>query len=235
MGVKLPVLMYHHISLAESNGLTISAKKLEEQFAFLAKNKYQTYHFNELDNIQTLPPGNNIIITFDDAYVSQLELAYPLLKKYGLKATIFVPLKYLGATDAWNTSSLKIMDAVQLRSLDASVVTLGYHSYAHERYDELNEEERVSDIKACFRTVSENKLNLLKTLAYPYGKYPRELSEKEKFISRLEEQGFRYGLRIGNRLNEFPFKKPFEIQRLDIKGEYSLSRFKLKLRLGKLF
>jgi peptidoglycan/xylan/chitin deacetylase (PgdA/CDA1 family) len=235
MGVKLPVLMYHHISLTESSGLTISVKKLEEQFAFLSKNKYKTYHFNELEDMDALPPGNNIIITFDDAYVSQLELAYPLLKKYGLKATIFVPLKYLGAIDLWNTSSLKIMDAAQLRSLDASVVTLGYHSYAHEQYDMLNEEEIVSDFEGCFRSISENKLTLLKTLAYPYGKYPRELSEKEKFISRLKEQGFRYGLRIGNRLNEFPFKNPFEIQRLDIKGEFSLSRFKLKLRFGKLF
>jgi hypothetical protein len=40
--------------------------------------------------------------------------------------------------------------------------------------------------------------------------------------------------RIGNRVNRFPFKNKFEIQRIDIKGQDSLTTFKWKLRLGKL-
>jgi hypothetical protein len=41
-------------------------------------------------------------------------------------------------------------------------------------------------------------------------------------------------LRIGNQINKFPFKNPYEIMRIDIKGEDSLLKFKLKLRFGKL-
>ena len=40
--------------------------------------------------------------------------------------------------------------------------------------------------------------------------------------------------RIGNRVNKFPFKNKYEIQRIDIKGQDSLLKFKLKLRFGKL-
>ena len=51
---KLPVLMYHSVSrnLQESHGLTIAISKLEEQFAYLKENGYQSLHFKELQNIK---------------------------------------------------------------------------------------------------------------------------------------------------------------------------------------
>ncbi|RLD27155.1 MAG: polysaccharide deacetylase family protein, partial [Bacteroidetes bacterium] len=72
-------------------------------------------------------------------------------------------------------------------------------------------------------------------LAYPYGKFPRKDPERSQFFQQLQKNNFQYGLRIGNRPNTFPFKDPFEIQRIDIKGEYSLSKFKRKIKYGKLF
>ena len=54
------------------------------------------------------------------------------------------------------------------------------------------------------------------------------------FINELLVQDVAFGLRIGNRLNLLPFKNNHELNRLDIKGEDSLLKFKLKLKLGKL-
>jgi peptidoglycan/xylan/chitin deacetylase (PgdA/CDA1 family) len=232
---KLPVLMYHNVSLTESKGLTIGVNNLEAQLQYLSEKKYRTYHFSELIGTSELNPGKNVVITFDDAYVNQLDHAVPLLKKFGLKATFFVPLYYLGKTDAWNTATLNIMTAEQLHSLDPSVIELAYHSFAHQKYDALSESELEADMRQCFETVADHELKLTPVLAYPYGKYPREKEVKEKFVSRLKHHGFQYGLRIGNRLNSFPFKEPFEIQRLDIKGEYSIGKFQRKLKYGKLF
>ncbi|QNJ98355.1 polysaccharide deacetylase family protein [Constantimarinum furrinae] len=230
---KLPVLMYHNVSLTESKGLTINVKKLEAQFQYLSDKKYRSYHFSELMSLDQLPAQKNVVITFDDAYVSQLEYAVPLLKKYELKATFFVPLYYLGKTDAWNTATLPIMTAEQLHLLDPSVIELGYHSYAHQKYDELSVAEIEADTKQCFEAVDDHSLEFTKVLAYPYGKYPREHSAKKLFFEQLKQEQFQLGLRIGNRINVFPFKDPFEIQRLDIKGEYSLGKFKRKLKFGK--
>ena len=84
--------MYHDVSLSMSEALTISVEKLEEQFSYLAEKGYQTYHFKELMNLNILQSKKNIVITFDDGYVSQLKLVLPLLNKYKLKATFFVPL-----------------------------------------------------------------------------------------------------------------------------------------------
>ncbi len=231
---KLPILMYHNVSETESNGLTISVTKLEEQFKFLAERNFQSYHFSELDNYAELPSKKNVVITFDDGFVSQLEFAVPLLKMYGLKATFFIPLKYLGKNDAWHTKSLPIMTAEILKTLDRSVIELAYHSYHHKKYNELEISEIAEDTLLSFETVEKNELGFSSALAYPYGKFPKEKFAKQKFINHLKDEGFEFRLRIGNRVNEFPFKNPFEIQRIDVKGEYSFSKFKRKLRWGKL-
>jgi peptidoglycan/xylan/chitin deacetylase (PgdA/CDA1 family) len=232
---KLPILMYHDVSLTKSEALTISVEKLEEQLRYLAKKGYLTYHFNELMDLKILHSKKNIVITFDDGYVSQLNLVIPLLEKYKLKATFFVPLNYLGKTDEWNTSSLPIMTSEQLNTLNPSMIELAFHSYYHKKYSELTEAEIEEDTQLCFDSVSENNFPFTAAVAYPYGKYPRETSKKKNFIAQLEKHQLKYGVRIGNRLNNFPFKNPFEIQRIDVKGEFSLAKFKRKVKFGRIF
>ena len=232
---KLPILMYHHVTTEKGKGLTISIENLEQQFKHLAENGYKTYHFKELSKLKTLPNAKNIIITFDDGYVSQMELALPLLKKYKLKATFFVPLDFLGKTDSWNTSSLQIMTLEQLKSLDPKIVELGFHSFYHKKYTELSNAEIEADTRRCMEFVSEKELNFSPVLAYPYGKFPKDKKVNEIFRKILSKNGIEYGLRIGNRINTYPLKKPYEIQRIDVKGEFSMLKFRQKIRFGKLF
>ena len=82
--------------------------------------------------------------------------------------------------------------------------------------------------------VSKNNLPLGPYLAYPYGKFPRKDLEKREFFQQLESHRFVYGLRIGNRLNNFPFPNPFELQRIDVKGQWKLKKFRRKLKYGNL-
>ncbi|HLV39992.1 polysaccharide deacetylase family protein [Xanthomarina sp.] len=236
---KLPILMYHSVSanLRESKDLTIAASKLEEQFAYLQEKGYKSLHFKDLQDIKksTDFPKKAVIITFDDVYVNQLELAYPLLKKYGLKACFFVPFKYVNETDSWNKNNEKIMSVAQLQSLDSEVIELGLHSFSHKKYHEMSIEDIQEDFDLCQEFITENNLEVHNTLAYPYGKFPRKGEEKVQFFDLLQKNKIAYGLRIGNRVNRFPLKNNYEIQRLDIKGDMSLVTFKRKLKFGKLF
>lgn len=226
--------MYHDVAPSTSEGLVISVRRLEEQLKWLSEHQYTSWHFSELEDLSTLPGSKNVVITFDDAYVSFKDLVVPLLQKYELKATLFVPLGYLGKTDEWNTGKVDIMNAEQLHSLQPDTVELGYHSFQHRKYNELTLEETATDTQYGFEVVKKHKLPLSPALAYPYGKFPREKESYTKFVELLKQQGFSYGLRIGNRLNKFPFPYPFKIQRLDIKGEYSLGKFRRKIKYGKI-
>jgi len=231
---RLPILMYHNVSQNESDsfGLTISEQNLEAQFKYLSDNNYKTYHFSELESLEQSNsfPKKAVIITFDDVYVSQLKLAYPLLQKYNLKASFFIPFAYVNGVDDWNTASEPIMSVAQLQALDSKVIELGLHSFLHKNYTTMTPDEVHEDFGKCQEFVQKHNLNVQNILAYPYGKYPKEAV----FFNSLKANHIGYALRIGNRINTFPFKNNYEIQRIDIKGEDSLLKFKLKLRLGKL-
>jgi len=231
---KLPILMYHKLSRSESVGLTIAVDRLEAQFQFLAKQGYTTYHLSELSQLQKLPKQKNIVITFDDGYVSQLEFAIPLLEKYQIKATFFIPMGYLGAEDRWNELTAPIMDAATLAGLNPMHVELAYHSFAHQPYHQMTMADIERDTLQAFTVASEHALPMAPFVAYPYGKYPRKDPMKAEFFQHLETEQFIFGLRIGNRLNAFPFKNPYEVQRLDVKGDWSLKKFRRKIKFGKL-
>jgi len=230
---RLPILMYHNVSEDKnSKGLTIFKDKLEEQFAFLNEKGYTTYHFAELESKTSITP-KSVIITFDDVTVNQLVYAVPLLEKYNLKATFFIPFEYIGNVDLWNSGKEKIMSIEQLKALEGKV-ELGLHSFAHKRYATLTKEEINDDFSKCFEIIEQNELKVYKALAYPYGNYPKKEPNKSKFIAVLKQNNVKAGLRIGNKINKFPFKNLYEIMRIDVKGEDSLLKFKLKLRFGKL-
>lgn len=227
--------MYHDITPQQGKGLRVSASSFEAHCKHLASRGYTTHHFAEILKNKSALKGKNCIITFDDGYVNQLEFAVPILQKYGLKATFFIPLAYLGKSDEWNDGDLPIMTAEQLRALPPETIELAYHSFQHKKYDGLTPSEIEEDCKACFNVVSAENLNFTKVVAYPYGKFSRRNPKKERFFQQLEENGFQLALRIGNRIEEVPFKNKFEINRIDVKGEWSLLKFKRKLKLGKIF
>ncbi|WP_418262312.1 polysaccharide deacetylase family protein [Flavobacterium faecale] len=231
---RLPILMYHNVSKMDGlgQGLTISESKLEDQFRYLKEKGFTCFHLSELEKLKNIP-SKSVVITFDDVTLNQLELAVPLLNKYKLKATFFIPFQYIGQADLWNEGKEAIMDAEMLQSLDASI-ELGLHSYAHQKYSTLSDDEIKSDFEGCYGSIRVNNLNVYPALAYPYGNFPKKEPRKSQFQKLLQDQNIKMGLRIGNRVNRFPFKNPYEINRIDIKGEDSLLKFKLKLRLGKL-
>lgn len=235
---RLAVLMYHNFTLNEneSKGLTISAIKFEEQINYLVSKKYQFLFASELGTLNEIS-SKSIAITFDDVTVNQLEIALPILLKYNVKATFYIPFGYLGKTDEWNINEdykgNQIMTISQLKTVPSSI-ELGFHSYKHRHYSNLSVEEINLDFEECFKIIKENNLDVKPTLAFPYGSFPKEKQHQIDFFTALSKNGIQIAFRIGNRLNKFPFKNKFLLKRIDIKGEESLFKFKLKLKFGKL-
>lgn len=233
---QLPILMYHNVCEQQehSKGLTISVAKLESQLHFLKQKGYRTYHFRELSEGVKLA-SKSVVLTFDDVTVNQLKYAVPLLEKYQFKATFFVPFKYLGGVDAWNADGAEpLMSIDQLQGLPACI-ELGYHSYEHRHFADLSDLEIKEDFERSRQIISTQLLDVFPVMAYPYGNFPKKEPQRTAFFELMRRNGMKYGLRIGNKTNIFPFKEPFEIKRLDVKGEDSSIAFQLKLRFGKLF
>ncbi len=232
---RLPILMYHNITLNDSNstGLTLSASKFEEQLKYLKDNDFQTCFISELLACQIITK-KTLVLTFDDVTENQLFYALPLLKKYNFKATFFIPFSFVGKSDLWNDGDEKIMSIDQLKSLDPEIIELAHHSFYHRKYSTLTSIELEEDLDKSFKFISENDLKVTSAIAYPYGNYPKKGTDKQVFFEILEKNNIKMAFRIGNRVNNFPLKNRFEVQRIDIKGEDSIFTFKWKLRVGKL-
>ncbi|RTZ44426.1 hypothetical protein EKL30_07550 [Candidimonas sp. SYP-B2681] len=87
----VPVLMYHHVSPVEGM-ITTSPINFESQLQWLKRRGYQTLTTDQFaSHLNGSPvPVKSVLITFDDGYLDNWVYAYPLLKKYGYSAVIFL-------------------------------------------------------------------------------------------------------------------------------------------------
>lgn len=102
----LAVLTYHRIGhdhdVRGYPGLISAAPmQFDEQMNFLAR-RYRVISMADLvearEGQRRLPP-KSIMITFDDAYRDFAESAWPILRRWGLPVTLFVPTSYPGQSD----------------------------------------------------------------------------------------------------------------------------------------
>lgn len=106
---KAIILAYHHIS--PLNGKNTLLKDLYvDPHVFEKQVEYLRAHYDivsvdkilEYINSGSKSLGNSLAITFDDAYADIYENAFPILRKYGLPATVFVPTAFIeGENTFW--------------------------------------------------------------------------------------------------------------------------------------
>lgn len=229
--------MYHKLSLNTNDNLTVSADIFEKQLLYLKEKNYQPITVKQLIEHQYQKaklPKKPILLTFDDGYENNYTYLYPLLKKHALKATISLPVAYLSHLNEWDAGDEIIMSIERLKQMDSSYIEYGLHSFQHQNYREISNDELIEDVNKCKLILSENSIPFVPSITYPYGAYPRERKRYEKFKETLLNNGILLGFRIGNRINKLPLADPFCVQRIDIKGTDSFFRFKLKLLLGRI-
>ena len=92
ISAQVPILMYHHLSEDVTNSEMVSPEQFDAQIRALSEAGYTGVSFDELQAyvLRGEPlPEKPVVITFDDGYLSNYTLAYPILQKYNMKATIF--------------------------------------------------------------------------------------------------------------------------------------------------
>lgn len=91
--IKVPVLMYHHISDEVNNSMVVSKDKFYEDMITLKEAGYEGIFLTDLyEYLQgnTTLPDKPIIITFDDGYSSFYEIAYPIAQETNMKLTVSI-------------------------------------------------------------------------------------------------------------------------------------------------
>lgn len=105
--VSVPILMYHHLADKSNGASCISTTLFEQHMDALCAAGYHTVSFADLINFVEHGadlPEKPIVITFDDGYLSNYEIAYPILQAREMKATIFIIGVSVGKTTYKDTS-----------------------------------------------------------------------------------------------------------------------------------
>jgi peptidoglycan/xylan/chitin deacetylase (PgdA/CDA1 family) len=234
----LPILMYHKVSRDHADALTISVAHLDSQISYLKAQGYQSVSFADLkaalDHQRPLPP-KPILLTFDDASLDTYELAYPILRERAFKATVFLPVAFIGKTSTWaGGDSQPVMSYEQIRQLAGSQIEFGLHSYLHENYEHYSPAQIETDVSDCVRTLEENGCTFTRVFAYPYGRMPTDPVARRALQDAFRRHKIDFAVRIGSRINPLPPSEPYELKRTGINGTDSFREFKIKLRTGRV-
>ena len=116
-------LMYHSVDSEKGKG-GIFVDEFEEHVKSIKDKK--TFKMEELKNLNYTLPQNSILITFDDGYKNNYTLAFPILKKYNMKATIFLNTKFIGTDENYlNWDEIKEM-------YESGLVDFQLHTHSHQ-------------------------------------------------------------------------------------------------------
>lgn len=233
----LRVLMYHKFSQTHSDYLTVTAAQFAQQLAWLQANNYQFVNMSAiltaLENKISLP-SKAVLITFDDAYVSQMEIALPILQQYQACATIFVPTLFVGDASRWDGENAEaILNVAGLKNISNTCIELALHTHSHTNFKILSVEQIAQEITQNIRFFEKHNLPFVPAFAYAYGARPKNEAVLRGMFSVFEQWGVKVAFRIGNRVNKQPFQNVYEMQRLDVRGSESFIHFCSKVRFGK--
>ncbi|MBF0619093.1 MAG: polysaccharide deacetylase family protein [Candidatus Omnitrophica bacterium] len=164
----VPVLTYHSFDVSGIADmlLSVTPSRFEQQMAFLKKHGYQVVSFNEV--AEGLKAGkqfahNTVAITIDDGYQNNYEYAYPVLKKYGFPAIIFV------ATDVMSLSWDEI------KEMAANGIAFGGHTRHHVYLPGIDDKNVLWDEIDGSKKALEAHGLAAKYFCYPIGGFTTEV------------------------------------------------------------
>jgi len=191
--VKIPILCYHSVNNSYNDEVDpINSEMFDKHLEFLASN-YNVITLHEaLKHIKVgyCDVDNPVVLTFDDGYIDNFEIAFPMLKKYKIPATIFVVTNFLNKSiDLVDDPAFGPLDWKQLVEMQSSgLISIGAHTVSHNILSGLTlsqAEQEIVESKAAIQ----NHINLSVDLfAYPNGQlsdFQRDLGNtlvQNKFI-----------------------------------------------------
>jgi peptidoglycan/xylan/chitin deacetylase (PgdA/CDA1 family) len=125
---RLPILLFHRVRPIADTLFPdeIDAERFDRLMALIARSFNVVTLGEALSSIRrgALPP-RSLVVTFDDGYADNEEVALPILARYGLAATFFVASGFLDGGLMWNDSVIENIRGCRRESIDLQSFGLG--------------------------------------------------------------------------------------------------------------
>lgn len=183
MNYAVPIYMYHWV-LDDTGDYPyienmVRPETLRQQVEYIANNGYESIFSSELSNLAKYTKP--VMLTFDDGFESVYYSAYPIFKKYNVKATMFIISDYVDTPGYCTKEQLREMK-------ESGLVELQCHTKTHPHLAEISREQMRQEMTVCNEYLK-NEFNIVSdVICYPYG------SRNNTTIEVAKECGFKYGL-----------------------------------------
>jgi peptidoglycan/xylan/chitin deacetylase (PgdA/CDA1 family) len=120
-------------------------------------------------------PRRPIIITFDDGYRSTYHTAWPILRRHGFSATVFLVSSLIGKTNAWDADERQepLLDVGEIREMQSEGITFGSHTQSHRALTRISLEEAAQELQDSRKTLESFLDRPVTALCYPFAKQNR--------------------------------------------------------------
>ncbi len=238
----VPILLYHRVGTTEDCKSPVTCtivKKFEEQIRYLREAGYHFASMNEVtDYVEGKGdlPSKSVALTFDDGYADNYVHAFPILRRYGAEATIFVNTAFIGREVPLKISRNTFVEVPKERA-DAVFRFLSWdeieemykwgidfepHCHTHPDLTKLEaglaKDELIKSKQMLEEAVGEKR----DFFSYPFGRY------NDTVISLLKEHGFKAALAVRPGLAK-PAMNVYTLPRTCVDTGFSLARFKATL------
>jgi peptidoglycan/xylan/chitin deacetylase (PgdA/CDA1 family) len=178
--MKVPALLYHKIDLPTADvkirGAFTAPQKFERQVAYLKRKGYEFYTAPELIEFYLANgefPPKAIAITFDDGWKDNYREAFPILKKYGAKATIFLVTSCIGETTDRVTADgegpREHLSEKDIREMSDAGIAFASHSANHKLFHQIGEPEIEFEVNESKKFIENLTQKDCTVFAYPAG------------------------------------------------------------------
>lgn len=231
---SIKVLMYHRIvddaEVCRNNWTCVHLSVFRKQMLLLHERGFNTVTFDQYRMHRTGKrplPKHPIIITFDDGYLDTYELAFPVMKKLGMKSVVFVLGDRSIRFNDWDLPlglpKAELMNAGQIVEMYADGHEIGAHSTTHAKLTRVPEDkawEEISRSKALLETFLGTTIH---SFCYPYGMV------NERVKTMVQKAGFDLACSVGSGPAAFG-SDLFETRRMTIYNTTSPTTFSLRVR-----
>jgi peptidoglycan/xylan/chitin deacetylase (PgdA/CDA1 family) len=217
------ILAYHGVGASTSADdpefMRVHPDALRAQLELLLAAGFSFVSAAELaERVTGGPPPGLAALSFDDGMEDNHSLLLPLLREYGLPATVYVCTGLVGKPNPW-VRGARMMTERELRALAEAGVEIGAHGVSHSDLSQLGYEDCMREMvdsrewleRVCGRPV--------RTFAYPFCRYG------ESAARAARDAGFVAALTCHGRGSW----APYELQRAMITGKDGLPSFVAKL------
>jgi peptidoglycan/xylan/chitin deacetylase (PgdA/CDA1 family) len=166
------VLILNYHSINPNHKFSTQPADFEAQMKYVSEN-FKVIRLKDVYNPDL--KGLNLVISFDDGFSDNYQYAYPILKKYNLKATIFLVSDFiinnLDITKDWapyhGLAPLKLEEIKEMS--DSGLIDFGSHGKTHDQVSSFSQERLRNELIESKQKIEQIVNKSIDCYAFPFG------------------------------------------------------------------